>query len=167
MKSITYLRTVTVAAALAFGALPTMSNAASAFLEITLNVAPADRAAAGAVYEKYKQPFLDTIPGSTSKQLLIRDEDVQVLHGFDTLADAEAYLKSPLFTDDVVRELGRCCKAIPRSGSIRATDRALGHSREGRDCGHSWKRGAPHPLPCPRFIQPYAACQSPSRFSPS
>jgi len=29
---------------------------------------------------------------------LVRDEDVQVLHGFDTEQNANAYLQSPLFT---------------------------------------------------------------------
>ena len=60
-----------------------------AFLEITLSIDPPDRANAGAVYSKYKQPFLTTIPGATSKVLLIRDEDVQVLHGFDSRIDGD------------------------------------------------------------------------------
>ncbi|VEA39866.1 Uncharacterised protein [Salmonella enterica subsp. enterica] len=54
---------------------------------------------------KYKAPFLNTIAGATSKELLIRDEDVQVLHGFETTAQAQAYLTSELFTKDVVEEL--------------------------------------------------------------
>ena len=45
------------------------------------------------------------IDGAISKELLIRDEDVQVLHGFKTVAQAQAYLHSPLFTQDVVAEL--------------------------------------------------------------
>lgn len=59
-----------------------------AYLEIALEVEPANRVAAAGVYEKYKQPFLDTVPGATSKEFLVRDEDVQVLHGFRTVADA-------------------------------------------------------------------------------
>lgn len=90
-----------------------MSRADTAYLEITLMVAPADRPAAAAVYEKYKKPFLKTIPGALTKQLLIRDEDVQVLHGFDTVAHANAYLTNPLFTHDVVGELGPLLKAVP------------------------------------------------------
>jgi hypothetical protein len=35
----------------------------------------------------------------------VRDEDVQVLHGFDTEQNANAYLQSPLFTADVVGSL--------------------------------------------------------------
>ncbi|MFF5185930.1 hypothetical protein ACFY30_19520 [Streptomyces sp. NPDC000345] len=84
-----------------------------AYLEITLQVDPANRVAAAGVYEKYKQPFLDTIPGATSKELLVRDEDVQVLHGFRTVADAKAYLASDLFTRDVVGGLSPLLKAAP------------------------------------------------------
>lgn len=59
-----------------------------------MKVAATDRPKAGAVYSKYKQPFLTTIPGAESKELLLRDEDVQVLHGFDSQASAENYLTS-------------------------------------------------------------------------
>jgi hypothetical protein len=82
-----------------------------AYLEITLHVDRTDRVAAAGVYEKYKQPFLDTVPGATSKELLVRDEDVQVLHGFRTVADARAYLASDLFTRDVVGGLSPLLKA--------------------------------------------------------
>ncbi|MDT7847355.1 hypothetical protein [Streptomyces justiciae] len=84
-----------------------------AYLEITLQVDPVNRVAAAGVYEKYKQPFLDTVPGATGKELLVRDEDVQVLHGFRTVADAEAYLASELFTRDVVGGLSPLLKAAP------------------------------------------------------
>ena len=75
------------------------------YLEITMKVSPADRAKAGAVYSKYKQRFLDRVVGAKSKELLIRDEDVQVLHGFDSRTAAEAYLKSALFSDEIVGAL--------------------------------------------------------------
>lgn len=84
-----------------------------AYLEITLKVLTKDRANAGAVYSKYKQPFLSTIAGAESKELLLREEDVQVLHGFDSRASAEKYLQSPLFGDDVVRELKPYLSADP------------------------------------------------------
>lgn len=84
-----------------------------AYREITLQVAPANRVAAAGVYEKYKQPFLDTVPGATGKELLVRDEDVQVLHGFETAADAKAYLASDLFTRDVVGGLSPLLEAAP------------------------------------------------------
>ena len=78
---------------------------ASAFLEITLNVAQQNRSNAGAIYTKYKQAFLTSIPGARSKDLLLRPEDVQVLHGFDTIESAANYLNTQLFQKDVVREL--------------------------------------------------------------
>jgi hypothetical protein len=92
-----------------------------AFLEITLTVAPDNRSAAAAVYDKYRQPFLTNVSGATSKQLLLRDEDVQVLHGFDSVADAGAYLSSELFTADVVGELSPLLAAEPE---IRIYDEA-------------------------------------------
>ncbi|QXE90191.1 hypothetical protein [Geomonas subterranea] len=76
-----------------------------AYLEITLKVSNQNRQAAAGVYKKYREPFLEQIKGAKSKQLLIRDEDVQVLHGFASVADANAYLESSLFTQDVVKEL--------------------------------------------------------------
>lgn len=85
-----------------------------AYLEITLKVDEADRPAAAGVYRQYKQPFLDTITGATSKELLVRDEDVQVLHGFATTEDAKAYLSTELFTHDVVGKLAPLLKADPQ-----------------------------------------------------
>lgn len=73
-----------------------------AYLEVTLSVDPEKRAEAAKVYERYKMPFLETIDGAVSKELLLRDEDVQVLHGFKTKAQARAYLSSALFQEDVV-----------------------------------------------------------------
>jgi hypothetical protein len=72
-----------------------------AYLEITLKIAPENRGAAAAIYTEYKEPFLTTIAGAESKVLLVRDDDVQVLHGFDTVASATAYLSSDMFTQDV------------------------------------------------------------------
>ncbi|MER7500923.1 hypothetical protein AB0L05_04370 [Nonomuraea pusilla] len=84
-----------------------------AYLQITLDVSAGDRAAAAGVYQRYKQPFLDTVAGAESKELLVRDEDVQVLHGFATAADAQAYLSSELFTQDVVTALRPYLNAAP------------------------------------------------------
>jgi len=94
-------------------AAPAAAYAEKAYLEITLKVDPQDRAAAAAVYKKYKQPFLAKIAGAQSKELLIRDNDVQVLHGFATAKQAEAYLSSDLFTKDVVVALKPLLKADP------------------------------------------------------
>jgi len=92
-----------------------------AVLEITLRVSEANREAAAGVYTKYKQPFLDQAPGAKSKQLLVRDEDVQVLHGFASVADANAYLTNPLFSADIVGELSPLLDAGPE---IRIYDEA-------------------------------------------
>ncbi len=88
-------------------------NKIGAYLQITLQVNDSDRAAAAAVYTKYRQPFLDTISGAISKQLLVREDDVQVLHGFSSVAEAEGYLKSDLFNQDVVVELKPYFQAAP------------------------------------------------------
>lgn len=84
-----------------------------AFLQITLKIADANRPAAAAIYQKYKAPFLNTIAGAKSKELLVRDEDVQVLHGFDSAQNASAYLTSELFTTDVVGGLQPLLDAAP------------------------------------------------------
>jgi hypothetical protein len=76
-----------------------------AYLQITLQIRSENRNAAAQVYLKYREPFLKTIPGALSKELLVRDEDVQVLHGFGTAEQARAYLQSPLFAQEVVPEL--------------------------------------------------------------
>ncbi len=76
-----------------------------AYLEITVQVQAEDRAAAAAIYFDYKDPFLTTISGAEQKSLLVRDEDVQVLHGFDTVENAQAYLQSELFNEDIVTKL--------------------------------------------------------------
>ena len=85
----------------------------SAYLEITLKIAESDRQSAAAVYSKYKQPFLDSISGASSKKLLLRSDDVQVLHGFDSVKSAQSYLSSKLFTDDVVAALKPYLKGDP------------------------------------------------------
>ncbi len=92
---------------------PGYAFAEKAYLEITLKVDTQDRAAAAAVYAKFKGPFLNHIPGAKSKELLVRDDDVQVLHGFATRKEAQAYLSSALFTKDVVVGLKPLLKADP------------------------------------------------------
>ncbi|WP_186429624.1 hypothetical protein [Clostridium sp. BSD9I1] len=72
-----------------------------AYLEITMKITSENRGAAGKIYADYRAPFLNNIPGALTKNLLIRDEDVQVLHGFDSVEHAQAYLDSELFNKDV------------------------------------------------------------------
>lgn len=84
-----------------------------AYLQITLDIDEANRPAAAAVYEKFKQPFLETVGGAKSKELLLRDDDVQVLHGFGSVHCAQSYLGSELFTQDVVTALQPYLKSEP------------------------------------------------------
>jgi hypothetical protein len=86
---------------------------AKAYLAITLKIDEADRTNAAGVYTKYKAPFLDFINGALSKELLVRQEDVQVLHLFESVADAQAYINSELFTNDVVVALKPYLKDNP------------------------------------------------------
>src|SRR5262249_39153557 len=95
------------------GAIRQETSMSHAILEITMKVSGANRPKAGAVYAKYKPPFLATVPGAQSKELLIRDEDVQVLHRFDSCTSAQKYLESRLFGQDVVAELKPYLMAEP------------------------------------------------------
>ncbi len=83
------------------------------YLQITLKVAEKNRKAAAGVYAKYRAPFLDTVSGAKSKELLVRDDDVQVLHGFSNKEAAESYLESDMFSNDIVGELGPLLDADP------------------------------------------------------
>ncbi|PRC93418.1 hypothetical protein [Solimicrobium silvestre] len=83
------------------------------YLEINLQVAPQDRPAAAAIYTRFKVPFLTQAKGALSKELLIREEDVQVLHGFDSDENAKSYLGSTMFTNDVVTALKPLLTSAP------------------------------------------------------
>ena len=83
------------------------------YLQITLKIPAANRSAGVEIYRRYKAPFLETTKGAKSKELLVRDEDVQVLHGFETVENAKAYLESALFTSDVVGGLQPLLDAAP------------------------------------------------------
>ena len=85
----------------------------NAYLQITLKISRENRPAAAAVYLKYKEPFLSQIDGATSKDLIMRNEDVQVLHGFESKQQASAYLSSELFSKDIVGELGPLLASDP------------------------------------------------------
>ena len=84
-----------------------------AYLEITMVIPDENRPAAAKVYNDYRQPFLDTIPGALTKDLLVRGEDVQVLHGFDSVENAQAYLGSEMFKNDVFTGLSPLWTADP------------------------------------------------------
>ncbi len=84
-----------------------------AYLEITMDIEPSKRPAAADVYTTYKETFLSSVKGALSKDLLIRDEDVQVLHGFGNEEEANAYLSSELFQKDVFTGLKNLLKSEP------------------------------------------------------
>ena len=84
-----------------------------AYLEITMKIDKKNRPVAAKVYNDYRAPFLETIKGALTKDLLIRDEDVQVLHGFDSAENANAYLSSELFKNDVFAGLSPLWSADP------------------------------------------------------
>lgn len=73
-----------------------------AYLQITLDIPNESHPAVAKVYNDYHKSFLDTIEGAVSKNLLIRTEDVQVLHGFDSVEHAQNYLQSDMFKNDVL-----------------------------------------------------------------
>ena len=62
-----------------------------AYLQITMKIKESDR----------------------EKAAMVRDEDVQVLHGFDSPEHAAAYLKSDMFTNDVAVGLSPYFQADP------------------------------------------------------
>ena len=117
MKSIKLSGLIVAVATVFFITLVSMNmekkKQAGAYLEISLTIDEANRASAAGVYLKYKKPFLTKIQGAVSKELLLRNDDVQVLHGFETEAEASAYLETELFNMDVVTELKPYLEAAP------------------------------------------------------
>ena len=85
----------------------------NAYLQITMKIKENDRPSAAKVYFDYREPFLQTIDGALTKNLLVRDEDVQVLHGFDSKEHAAAYLESEMFKEDVAKGLSPYVQADP------------------------------------------------------
>ncbi len=106
------MKSLLIAAALTLSATTAFAEP-GAYLEITVAVSDENRAAAAAIYFDYKDPFLSTIEGAEQKSLLVRDEDIQVLHGFDTVEHAAAYLESSLFNEDIVTKLAPLFAADP------------------------------------------------------
>ena len=84
-----------------------------AYLEITMVINPENRPAAAKVYSDYRHPFLDTVEGALTKELLVRDGDVQVILGFDSMEHAKAYLETDLFKNDVFTGLKPTWAADP------------------------------------------------------
>lgn len=88
-------------------------NMVVAYLNIIMKIDEENRQAAAKVYNTYRQPFLDDIEGALTKELLIRDEDIEVAHGFDSMEHAQAYLESDLFKTKVAPGLKPTWAADP------------------------------------------------------
>ena len=86
---------------------------AKAYLEITMAIDIVNRHAATAIYADCRQKFLNDINGAMSKDLMIREQDVQVFHEFNSVEHAQAYLKSEMFKNDVFFRLKSLCISDP------------------------------------------------------
>lgn len=78
---------------------------AKAYLDIELTIEGIDRAGVTAVYNLYKDPFLESVKGAISNELLVHVEDVRIFHGFESLEDAQLYLLSKFFNTDFITSL--------------------------------------------------------------
>lgn len=90
-----------------------INRIAKAYLEITLTIEGLDRAGVAGVYALYKKPFLTNIKGALSQKLLVHVEEMQLLHGFDSLENAQEYLLSSFFNRDVLVSLQPYLKGRP------------------------------------------------------
>jgi hypothetical protein len=82
--------------------MPSIQPAIRAHLLITVKISESRREEMiDQVYEPNRTRFLERISGAISKNLLLRREDIAVLHGFDTVESAEAYLQSDLYNQVV------------------------------------------------------------------
>ncbi len=69
--------------------------AVRAYLQMTLQIPQTKREEAiTKVYLPNRQRFLERVAGAVSMDMLVREEDLQILVGFDTLENARAYLAS-------------------------------------------------------------------------
>jgi heme-degrading monooxygenase HmoA len=75
------------------------------YLQITLNVSLHKRKDALAKYYLYRDTILQTVNGIKTMELLMREDDFQVLHIFDSKDNANAYQTSDFFINDVMGAL--------------------------------------------------------------
>jgi len=78
---------------------------AKAYLDIILTIQGLDRAGVTAVYNLYKEPFLKTVNGALSDELLIHIDDLRILQGFKSREDAQCYFLSKFCTSDFITSL--------------------------------------------------------------
>ncbi|WP_312191976.1 hypothetical protein [Sphingobacterium sp.] len=72
------------------------------YLQITLKINAAEKGKISGVYDRFKTSFLDQINGATSNELLIGEEYFQLLYGFHTREDAQAFLSTELYNNDIL-----------------------------------------------------------------
>ena len=89
--------------------------AVRSFLQMTLLVSQARREEAiTKVYLPNRQRFLERVEGAVSMDLLFREEDIQVLVGFDTLEHARSSLESPA-GKEMVSQFAGFTREAPRT----------------------------------------------------
>ncbi|WP_104381543.1 hypothetical protein [Sphingobacterium sp. HMA12] len=78
---------------------------AKAYLQITLKINNSDKGAVSGIYDKFRDSFLDQVKGATSIELLIGNGYIQLLHVFDTAEDAQAFLSTELYNNEILLAL--------------------------------------------------------------
>ncbi|WP_433900269.1 hypothetical protein [Sphingobacterium puteale] len=87
---------------------------AKAYLQVTLKINNSDKGAVSGIYEKFRDSFIDQIKGATSIELLIGDGYIQLLHVFDTAEDAQAFLSTELYNNNILFALKSLMVDTPR-----------------------------------------------------
>jgi len=74
----------------------------TAYLQIVLKMNSSNRGELTSTYNKFKDLFQEQIKGAKTQELLFSDEDIQLLYGFDTFEDAEAFLSTELYNNVIL-----------------------------------------------------------------
>ncbi|MGJ1290427.1 hypothetical protein I6I97_21535 [Sphingobacterium multivorum] len=74
----------------------------TAYLQIVLKMNSSNRGELTSTYHKFKDLFREQIKGAKTQELLFSDEDIQLLYGFDTYEDAEAFLSTELYNNIIL-----------------------------------------------------------------
>ena len=95
--------------------MPAIQPAIRAYLQETFTLASTSREEMILqVYAPHRPRFLGRVAGAVSINLLLREEDVQILYGFDTLESAKSFLESAYFgeTDDLLAKYRKGSAAL-------------------------------------------------------
>lgn len=76
-----------------------------AYLSVNMKIDSGKLPEVTRVYTSYWEQFLKTIHGARTKDLVIRNEDVQILHSFNSVEDAVGFLSSEMFQKAVFIDL--------------------------------------------------------------